>query len=203
MDIEDLQKPIDDKLTNFVISLSKKQPKTHKEYEKIHKQLRRKYRICPSKIIMNEVYQNLVNSNRIQKNPIIEYYLIKKAVRSRSGVVVITVVMKPDKFSCTKDCYYCPNETKKNGSDKDMPRSYLSTEPAVMRGSQNDFDACLQMWSRMNSLRNLGHKIDKLEIIVLGGTFSIYPREYQEEFAEICSMQLILILNLLMKQEEK
>lgn len=107
---------------------------------------------------------------------------IKKPVRSWSGVLVVTIVMKPDKFSCPFNCHYCPNETIANGAETDQPRSYLSTEPAVMRANQNDFDCARQVWDRLGCLRKNGHTIDKIEIIVLGGTFSSYPRSYQYEF---------------------
>ena len=98
-----------------------------------------------------------------------------KAVRSWSGVLVVTVVMKPDKFSCPNDCHMCPSEP-------GQPRSYLSTEPAVARANRHDFDAVNQFNSRMTTLHTNGHTLDKIEIIVLGGTFSSYPRSYQEEF---------------------
>jgi ELP3 family radical SAM enzyme/protein acetyltransferase len=98
-----------------------------------------------------------------------------KACRSWSGVLVVTVVMRPDKFSCPNDCHMCPKEP-------GQPRSYLSTEPAVARANKNEFDAVKQFDSRMNMLHNNGHTLDKIEIIVLGGTFSSYPRDYQEEF---------------------
>jgi ELP3 family radical SAM enzyme/protein acetyltransferase len=102
-------------------------------------------------------------------------FLRHKSIRSDSGVVVITVVMRPDKFSCPNDCHYCPNEP-------GQPRSYLSNEPAVARANESQFDCVSQVHSRINTLRRNGHPIDKLEIIVLGGTFSSYPRDYQYEF---------------------
>ena len=64
----------------------------------------------------------------------------------------------------------------------EQPRSYISTEPAVRRANRNLFDACLQFNDRANGLKNCGHMIDKIEIIVLGGTWSHYPREYQKQF---------------------
>ena len=76
----------------------------------------------------------------------------------------------------------CPDETIANGATVDMPRSYLSTEPAEMRAMEVNFDTVLQFRSRMMTLEKNGHKPDKAEIIVLGGTFSTYPRSYQEEF---------------------
>jgi len=99
----------------------------------------------------------------------------KKPVRSWSGVLVVTVVMKPSKFSCPFDCHYCPNEP-------GQPRSYLSSEPAIMRANRNHFDPIYQFNNRMDMLGKNGHSLDKIEIIVLGGTFSSYPRDYQEEF---------------------
>ncbi|KAF4747799.1 hypothetical protein FOZ63_029448, partial [Perkinsus olseni] len=100
---------------------------------------------------------------------------LKKSIRSNSGVVVITIVTAPGSFSCPNDCYYCPNEP-------GQPRSYLSTEPAVARANQNKFDPVLQFWDRATTLARQGHTVDKVEIIVLGGTWSFYPHEYQEQF---------------------
>ncbi|BAM39863.1 histone acethyltransferase-like protein [Theileria orientalis strain Shintoku] len=105
----------------------------------------------------------------------LKHLLRNKAIRSNSGVVVITVMTSPGTFSCSEDCYYCPNEP-------GQPRSYLSTEPAVLRANQNDFDAVKQFYDRANTLYKNGHVVDKIEIIVLGGTWSGYPRSYQEEF---------------------
>ena len=78
--------------------------------------------------------------------------------------------------SVVLNCHYCPNEP-------GQPRSYLSTEPAVARANQNDFDALKQVWSRLDMFHQNGiPNVDKIEIIVLGGTFSAYDRNYQGEF---------------------
>ena len=136
----------------------------------------------PGKAILSTCYQELKKLNRININLNLEKFLIHKKVRSQSGVVVITIVMKPDKFSCPFNCHMCPDERIENGAEVDMPRSYLSTEPAEMRAMEVDFDTVLQFRSRMMTLEKNGHKPDKAEIIVLGGTFSTYPRSYQREF---------------------
>jgi histone acetyltransferase (RNA polymerase elongator complex component) len=83
--------------------------------------------------------------------------------------------LPPGRFSCPADCFYCPDEP-------GQPRSYLSTEPAVARANQNDFDPVRQFFDRALTLAKQGHVVDKIEIIVLGGTWSAYPRDYQEEF---------------------
>tara|TARA_Y100000817_G_scaffold304787_1_gene288165 strand:+ start:852 stop:2663 length:1812 start_codon:yes stop_codon:yes gene_type:complete len=136
----------------------------------------------PGKAILSTCYQELKKAGKIEPNLNLERYLIHKKTRSQSGVVVITIVMRPDKFSCPFNCHMCPDERIANGATVDMPRSYLSTEPAEMRAMEVDFDTVLQFRSRMMTLEKNGHKPDKAEIIVLGGTFSTYPRSYQEEF---------------------
>jgi ELP3 family radical SAM enzyme/protein acetyltransferase len=68
------------------------------------------------------------------------------------------------------------------GIKRDQPRSYLSTEPAVLRANRNGFDAVEQIYDRSNALLNCGHEVDKIEVLVLGGTWDSYPLKYQEEF---------------------
>ncbi|VTZ71122.1 elongator complex protein 3, putative [Plasmodium chabaudi chabaudi] len=99
----------------------------------------------------------------------------RKGVRSNSGVLVVTIITHPHKFSCKYDCHYCPNEP-------NQPRSYLSTEPAILRANQNNFDVICQFFNRTTTLVNNGHVADKIEVLVLGGTWSCYDVEYQHEF---------------------
>ena len=136
----------------------------------------------PGKALISTCYQELKKQNKITPNISLEKFIRHKNIRSQSGVLVITIVMKPDKFSCPFDCYMCPDERIENGAEVDMPRSYLSTEPAEMRAMEVDFDTVKQFRSRMIMLEKNGHQPDKAEIIVLGGTFSTYPRDYQQEF---------------------
>lgn len=163
-------------------NLTKSNYKNQGEFNKKLRLLCKGEKKIPSKSILSTCYQELKKQNLIDENFNLEKYLIHKKVRSESGVVVITIVMKPDKFSCPFNCHMCPDERIENGANVDMPRSYLSTEPAEMRAMEVDFDTVLQFRSRMMTLEKNGHKPDKAEIIVLGGTFSTYPRNYQEEF---------------------
>ena len=96
-----------------------------------------------------------------------------KPRRSASGVATITVITKP--WPCGGDCLFCPNDIR-------MPKSYLHNEPACERAEQNWFDPYLQVASRLTALSQMGHAIDKIELIVLGGTWSDYPRGYQVWF---------------------
>lgn len=116
-------------------------------------------------------------------------YLKIKSCKSHSGVLVITIFTSPypqytdhetgeqktQPFSCAWNCAYCPNEP-------GQPRSYIKGEPGVMRANKNKFDCKAQMWDRMTTLYNIGHPVDKLEVIVLGGTWTSYPLQYREEF---------------------
>ena len=78
-------------------------------------------------------------------------------------------------FSCKHNCYYCPSEP-------DQPRSYLMNEPGVARANECGFDCVKQFHTRLNQYKGMGHPLDKIEFEVSGGTWSEYPRSYQEEF---------------------
>jgi elongator complex protein 3 len=104
-----------------------------------------------------------------------------KPVRSISGVSVITVMPKP--YPCPKDepCVYCPG-----GPNSGTPQSYSGHEPAAMRAIQNDFDPYRQVKSRIEQLRVIGHEVDKVELIIFGGTLTAYPQDYLESFVTQC-----------------
>ena len=100
-----------------------------------------------------------------------------KPVRTRSGVAPVTVLTKP--FPCPGRCIFCP-------SDVRMPKSYLSSEPGAQRAAEHQFDPYRQTFSRLRSFRHTGHSVDKVELIVLGGTWSSYPEGYQVWFILRC-----------------
>lgn len=107
-------------------------------------------------------------------SPEIERSLVQllqiKPRRTSSGVATITVITKP--WTCSSNCIYCPNDIR-------MPKSYLSNEPACQRAERNFFDPYLQVCARLRALREMGHSTDKVELIVLGGTWTDYPEAYQ------------------------
>jgi elongator complex protein 3 len=100
-----------------------------------------------------------------------------KPVRTLSGVTTVTVLTKP--YPCPGKCVFCPTDAR-------MPKSYLPDEPGAMRGLQNDFDPYLQVRSRLDALEATGHPTDKIELLILGGTWSAYRRDYQEWFVLRC-----------------
>ncbi len=98
-----------------------------------------------------------------------------KPIRTMSGVTPVTVLTKP--FPCPGECIFCPNDVR-------MPKSYLSNEPGAQRAEQNSFDPYLQTYSRLMTLHETGHPTDKIEMIILGGTWSFYPESYQIWFVK-------------------
>jgi elongator complex protein 3 len=107
--------------------------------------------------------------------------LRRKATRTISGVTVVAVMTKPYPCPQSEPCAYCPG-----GPPYGVPQSYTGFEPAAMRGLQNMFDPFLQVKSRIGQLRAIGHAVDKVELIVMGGTFPATPVDYQRWFVQRC-----------------
>jgi elongator complex protein 3 len=107
--------------------------------------------------------------------------LRRKATRTISGITVIAVMTQPYPCPQPKPCAYCPG-----GPTFGVPQSYTGFEPAAMRGLQNQFDPYLQVRNRIEQLEAIGHNVDKVELIVMGGTFPATPIEYQIWFIKGC-----------------
>jgi elongator complex protein 3 len=103
----------------------------------------------------------------------------RKNTRAISGVTVIAIMTKPYPCPQPEPCAYCPG-----GPTKGSPQSYTGYEPAALRGTQNSFDPYQQVQSRIRQLTAIGHKVDKVELIVMGGTFPATPTEYQTWFIQ-------------------
>jgi elongator complex protein 3 len=102
---------------------------------------------------------------------------MKKASRTISGVTPVAVMAKP--FPCPGKCVYCP-------SSPEAPKSYTMESPAVLRARSCGFDASKQVEVRLRTLAEMGHARDKVELIVMGGTFLSYPCDYQYQFVKDC-----------------
>ncbi len=127
----------------------------------------------PTNAEMLALYKEMVVAGEQTPIPHVELLLKKIKTRSNSGVAVVSLLTKP--YACPGKCIYCPTE-------KNMPKSYLSKEPAAARALRNKFDPYEQVYTRLRALALNGHPTDKLEIIVIGGTWSFYHPKYQEEF---------------------
>ncbi len=132
---------------------------------------------CPSNIALLQSYHKLVKQKSIKPDKNIEILLRTRPIRSLSGVVNVSVLTKP--HTCPGNCLYCPKET-------GIPRSYLSGEPAVERAKRLKFDPYIQMQKRLEVLDLSGHPTDKVEVRVIGATWSYYPKKYQIWFCKKC-----------------
>jgi elongator complex protein 3 len=119
---------------------------------------------------------NLESLKWLSKTELVKKLQIKPT-RTISGVTPVTVLTKP--FPCPGQCIFCPNDLR-------MPKSYLSDEPGAQRAERNGFDPYLQTFGRLKALQNIGHEVNKVELIVLGGTWSFYSESYQIWFIKRC-----------------
>jgi histone acetyltransferase (RNA polymerase elongator complex component) len=157
------------------------------------KDIQRIHKFTVSKIDLIKIYNSLDEQYKIYD---LKKKIIKKIQKSQSGIISITVLTSGTpwrfnkdgeketiNFSCAHKCAYCPSAISSAANNYQIiAKSYLETEPAVLRGLQFNFLVIPQMYSRLSTLEKMGHTIDKTEIIVLGGTWSSYPKEYQYEY---------------------
>lgn len=132
---------------------------------------------CPSNISLLKYYHSLVKNKRIKKSKKTESFLKTRPVRSLSGIVNISVLTKP--FPCPGKCIYCPQE-------KNIPKSYLSGEPAVERAKRLKYDPFIQVKKRIQMLKEEGHPTDKIDMRIIGGTWSFYAEKYRYWFIKRC-----------------
>jgi len=158
----------------------------------------KKYKIpCPSNVLLLKTYHEMVRKKTLHRPAftkvsagkqgfggrgnkifgILEKLLRTRPIRSLSGIVNISVLTKP--YPCPGKCLYCPLE-------KGIPKSYVSGEPAVERAKALNYKPYLQVKKRIEMLENQGHPTDKIELRIVGGTWSFYPKKYQTWFITRC-----------------
>jgi len=130
-----------------------------------------------SKSQVLRAYETLCDQDYLEYEPEVVTALQKKPTRSQAGVTVVTVLTKP--YPCPGKCIFCPTDVR-------MPKSYLHDEPGAMRAERHAFDPYDQTASRIAALETIGHPADKIELLILGGTWSSYRRDYQEWFVKRC-----------------
>ena len=143
---------------------------------------------------LNYIKQNISKKHKLSKTPtnieilvslppekIMEFkkVLLSKPTRTISGVSPVAIMTAPSKCPHGK-CTFCPGGL--NSPWGDVPQSYTGHEPATMRGIRNNYDSYLQVFNRLQQYVLMGHSFDKIEIIIMGGTFTAEPKVYQEEF---------------------
>ena len=106
--------------------------------------------------------------------------LLRKPVKTASGVAVIALMPKP--FACPHGrCTYCPG-----GIEINTPNSYTGQEPVTINAIESQYDAKKQIASKLEKLFSYGHDLSKMELVIVGGTFLFMPKDYQENFIKSC-----------------
>src|SRR4030042_1945588 len=154
-----MQNKLNTTIEQIIINLTKTRISDQKELNTLIKKISCSIRIAtPSRINLLKAYHNLLKKGKIKANLKLESLLKKREIRTLSGVAPIAVLTKP--FPCPGKCVWCPSE-------KNMPKSYLPNEPAVMRAILNKFDPFKQVQMRLRALKMTGHDTDKCELIVM------------------------------------
>jgi elongator complex protein 3 len=130
-----------------------------------------------NKSMLVSIYNEMVAAGELEADAHLLERIRMKPMRTLSGVTTVTVLTKP--YPCPGKCIFCPTDVR-------MPKSYLPDEPGAMRGLEHQFDPYAQVRSRMDQLLSLGHPTEKIELLILGGTWSSYRRDYQEWFIARC-----------------
>ncbi|HNZ86069.1 MAG TPA: tRNA uridine(34) 5-carboxymethylaminomethyl modification radical SAM/GNAT enzyme Elp3 [bacterium] len=152
--------------------------KNRADFELKKKRLCGEFSIKPTtNQLLLKAYNDLLKSKKIKKDESFEKFLTTRNTRTISGVTPLTVLTKP--YNCPGTCIYCPKET-------DMPVSYLSNEPAAQRAKGLKFDPYNQVQYRIKALEVNGHDVDKIELLVLGGSWNAYTKKYQNWFIARC-----------------
>ncbi|MCF7795180.1 tRNA uridine(34) 5-carboxymethylaminomethyl modification radical SAM/GNAT enzyme Elp3 [Patescibacteria group bacterium] len=161
-----------------IISKAKTKIKTAKDLDEYKRKVAKKYKVS---ILLNsdilKEYRKQLKLGKISKNQKLEDILRKRSIRTLSGIAPVAVLTKS--YPCPGNCAYCPNE-------KDVPVSYLSNEPAVMRAIRCNYDPYVQVQDRLRALEVNGHNPNKIELIVIGGTWSFLPEDYKYWYIANC-----------------
>ena len=130
-----------------------------------------------AKHVLVAAYRGMVETGEWMPDPRLLERIRMKPVRTLSGVTTVTVLTKP--YPCPGKCIFCPTDVR-------MPKSYLPDEPGARRGLEHDFDPYGQVASRLQALEAVGHPTDKVELLILGGSWCAYRRDYHEWYIKRC-----------------
>ncbi|PIT93941.1 tRNA uridine(34) 5-carboxymethylaminomethyl modification radical SAM/GNAT enzyme Elp3 [Candidatus Falkowbacteria bacterium CG10_big_fil_rev_8_21_14_0_10_43_11] len=170
------------KITNITEKIVKKivasRPTNELGLMRANRSACRKFKLAPlPKRIIAQTYDELIKQKKLKPDACLSQLLKVRAVRTLSGVAPVTVLTKP--YTCPGQCIYCPHEP-------GMPKSYLSNEPAAQRAKALHFDPYQQVAYRLKALIANGHSPEKIELLVLGATWSAYPWAYRQWFIKRC-----------------
>lgn len=158
----------------FLDELIDQPPKSGKDLEKKKHVFSATYQIGT---IQNRDLVVTAKKDKVALPVKLEKILQKRSVRTISGVTPVGILTKP--YPCPGRCVYCPTEDR-------MPKSYMSNQPAAARAVRNNFHPHKQVKNRVLSFQESGHPTSKLEVIVMGGTWSFLPHRYQSWYIKKC-----------------
>ncbi len=162
----------------LIIKTLKKKSFLRSKFELEKRKISKKYKCeLPTNILILSVYRDLIKKKKNKPNKNFEELLKKQKTRTLSGIASIAIFTKP--YKCPGKCLYCPSQPK-------MPKSYLNDEPAVMRAILCNYSPKKQIETRLEALNICGHKTDKIELIIMGGSWSAFPKSYQNNFVWRC-----------------
>ncbi len=160
--------------TELIKELEKQKNVTEKYLSQLKKDLAVKYSV--EKLPTN--FEILLHCSA-KELPALRKKLLTKPTRTGSGVAPVAIMTKPHPCPHGR-CIYCPGGVKSYFGS--VPQSYTGKEPATMRGKRNFYGSYLQIFNRLEQYVTLGHNCEKVELIIMGGTFMALPAKYQEEF---------------------
>ncbi len=183
MDFSKLNLSDNQKLARLIIKeASKKNFKNRRDFEKFRNQIVKQNK---AKIFHNlyfiKAYNDLIKEDVILKNKDLLSLIQKRSVRTLSGVAPLTVLTKP--YPCPGRCIYCPTDVR-------MPKSYLPSQPAAQRAFRQRFHPYTQVFVRLKALHITGHEVSKVELRIIGGSWSAYKKNYQTWFVKMCLLAM-------------
>ncbi|MAG07863.1 hypothetical protein CMO89_00140 [Candidatus Woesearchaeota archaeon] len=158
--------------------LKKGKIKSQRRFNYLKQKILRKYKGL-DKIPKNTDIANIASEGDRER---LKEILTIKPSRTISGVAIVAVMAKPYKCPHKKPCIYCPGGP--NSVFGSMPQSYTGKEPATRRAIRNKFDPYLQVMNRLEHYAVMNKPLDKIELIIMGGTFPSFPSKYQKEFVK-------------------
>ncbi len=165
-------------LNDLIQELVNEPDPTRSKLETLKRNIAKRYQL--KRFVRNsEILEYILASDTISayNKDYLTQLLQVRRVRTISGIAVVAVMTKPS--PCPGKCIYCPDVM-------GAPKSYTGREPAAMRGIQNDFIPRTQVETRLSQLKSIGHTLDKVQLVVMGGTFLATSPDYQEYFTKEC-----------------
>ncbi len=159
-----------------ILELLKTSEVSKKEVARLKKEVSKKYRLpkIPGDAEILKAYAEEFGRDKNYER--LRDVLRLKPVRTISGVAVVSVMTSPAKCPHGK-CLMCPG-----GVEFKTPQSYIGLEPAAQRGKQHGYNPYTQVAFRLRELEEIGHDVDKVEVIVMGGTFPAREEAYRDYF---------------------